>query len=121
MQVTVQGLNGEFATSTMTLGKVTSVPSIASYQTSHPNEAGGLSGTVPMNAPLFTFLDNAQPAGVLGFPSTFVPNNFANRNGRSNFIAVWQEVAMGDERERRVVQHERWVPAVARISVHLRL
>lgn len=92
MQVTVQGLNGEFATSTMTLGKVTSVPSIASYQTSHPNEAGGLSGTVPMNAQLFTFLDNAQPAGVLGFPSTFVPNNFANRNGRSNFIAVWQDV-----------------------------
>lgn len=91
MNVTVQGINGEFATSTMTVAMVTSVGSVAQYQATHPNEAGGLSATVPMNAQIFTFLDNAQPAGVLGFPSVFGGTNFANRNGRSNLIAVWPD------------------------------
>ncbi len=92
MKVTVQGLNGEFATSTMTLTNVASVASVAVWQSNHPNEAGTMSGSLPGNAQVYTFLDNAQPAGVVGFPSVFTGNNFANRNGRSNLVAVWQDV-----------------------------
>ncbi len=92
MTVTVQGVNGEFATSTMTLTKVTSVASVAVWQSNHPNEAGTMSSTLPVNATVFTFMDSAQPAGVVGFPSVFGASNFANRYGRSNLIAVWQDM-----------------------------
>jgi hypothetical protein len=67
------------------------VVSLAAWQAAHPNEAGTLSSTLPNNAQVYTFLDNAQPAGVVGFPSVFGASNFANRNGRSNLIAVWQD------------------------------
>ena len=92
MNITVQGVNGEFATATMTLTKVTSVASVAAWQSNHLSEAGSMSSSLPSNATVFTFLDSAQPAGIVGFPSVFSGTNFSNRYGRSNLIAVWQDI-----------------------------
>ena len=93
LKLTVQGIGGEFATSTMTLTNVTSVTSLSAWQANHPNEAGTLSySNIPSTATVFTFMDTTQPAGIVGFPATFQSSNPANRYGRSNLIAVWQDV-----------------------------
>ncbi len=96
MTVTVQA-TGEFATSTMTITNVTLVGSPSQYLGSaNGPEAGNpmlLSQTVPANATVFSFIDKLQSAGVAGFPSVFNNKDFANRFGRSNLIAVWQDNA----------------------------
>ena len=88
----------EFPASTMTITKVTLVGMPNQYVgTFGGPEAGNpsLSGTLPMNAMVFEFGDNMQPAGVVGFPPVFNGKNFANRNGRSNLIAVWKDMVKG--------------------------
>ena len=96
MTVAVNSVSGEFAGSTMTLTNVVLVGLPSQYAGSFNGpEAGNptpLSTNIPANATVFKFGDNLQSAGVAGFPSPFSGTNVANRNGRSNLIAVWQDV-----------------------------
>ncbi len=95
MQVKVNGIMGEFADATMTITKVVRIGSPMMYLGSFGGQEAGnpkpLSMDLPATATVFSFGDGNQPAGVVGFPAVFEGKNGANRNGRSNLIAVWQD------------------------------
>jgi murein DD-endopeptidase MepM/ murein hydrolase activator NlpD len=91
MKVTLAA-SAQYGMATITLpATITDEGTIASWKASHPQEAGNLSsGAYPANAKVYSFLDNAQSAGVAGFPAS-VEGKFMNRNGRSNLIVVWKD------------------------------